>query len=74
MISSGFMVWAFELIKSSLKALYEPVWGWDDSKKMAQLQAVGHSLGGSAVASCCVLTQKLPLLLSGLISFHCCNN
>jgi GNAT superfamily N-acetyltransferase len=39
MISSGFMVWAFELIKSSLKALYEPVWGWDDSKKMAQLQA-----------------------------------
>ncbi|GAX80284.1 hypothetical protein CEUSTIGMA_g7722.t1 [Chlamydomonas eustigma] len=39
MVILGFMAWAFELIKSSLKTLYEPVWGWDDSKKMAQLQA-----------------------------------
>lgn len=34
------MHWAFTLVKDSLLPMYEQVWGWSDSKKHKQLQAV----------------------------------
>lgn len=39
-LPAGLSQWAFDLVKSSLGHLYEPVWGWSDSKKKAQLEAV----------------------------------
>jgi len=38
--SRGLIQWAFDLVKSSLCHLYEPVWGWSDAKKKAQLESV----------------------------------
>lgn len=32
--------WCFQLVKSHLQDMYEPVWGWDDTRKRAQLRAV----------------------------------
>ncbi len=37
--------WAFQLVRDTLKELYEPVWGWKDESKREQLRAVRPAVG-----------------------------
>ena len=41
--------WCFDLVKSTLHDLYLPVWGWSDTDKRKQLEAVsGIGLSSSS--------------------------